>query len=210
MGAGAKTKAKKADPKPGAAPSSGLVLASASPRRLDLLRQLGVEPASVDPADIDETPGKAELPAAYALRLALAKAQAVAARHPAAYVLAADTVVALGRRIMPKAEDAATARTCLERLSGRRHKVLGGLCVIAPDGRRALRLVTTSVKMKRLSEAEIDGYLATEEWRGKAGGYAIQGRAGALIPWINGSYHNVVGLPLAETMALLSGLGFRP
>ena len=210
MRAGAKAQATKADSQPGAAPSPGLVLASASPRRLDLLRQLGVEPASVDPADIDETPGKAELPGAYALRLALAKAQAVAARHPADFVLAADTVVALGRRILPKAEDAATARICLERLSGRRHKVLGGLCVIAPDGRQALRLVTTAVKMKRLSDAEVDGYLATGEWHGKAGGYAIQGRAGALIPWINGCYHNVVGLPLAETMALLTGLGFRP
>ncbi len=209
MAAGAKARARKAAPRPGAALSPRLVLASASPRRLDLLRQLGLEPASVDPADIDETPVKAELPAAYALRLALAKAQVVAERHPSDFVLAADTVVALGRRILPKAEDAATARSCLERLSGRRHKVLGGLCVIAPDGRRAPRLVTTAVKMKRLSHAEIDGYLATDEWHGKAGGYAIQGRAGAFIPWINGSYHNVVGLPLAETMALLTGLGFR-
>ena len=208
MSAGARRASQAPDTETGSA--APLVLASASPRRLDLLRQLDLEPAAVDPAEIDETPLRAELPRDHALRLAQAKAEAVAAHHPGVFVLAADTVVALGRRILPKAEDEATARRCLRQLSGRRHKVLGGLCVIAPDGRRATRLVTTAVKMKRLSAAELDGYLASGEWRGKAGGYAIQGRAGAFIPWINGSYPNVVGLPLAETLALLTGLGFRP
>jgi len=125
-------------------------------------------------------------------------------------VLAADTVVALGRRILPKAEAAAVAEACLSQLAGRRHRVLGGVCVIAPDGRRGQRLVTTRVAMKRLSSAELAAYLASGEWQGKAGGYAIQGRAAAFIPWINGSYANVVGLPLVETLALLTGLGWRP
>jgi len=187
-----------------------LVLASASPRRLALLYQIGIAPDDLDPAALDETPLKGELPRDHARRLAKAKAEAVAARRPGAFVLAADTVVALGRRILPKAEDEATARRCLELLSGRRHNVLGGVEVIAPDGRAARRLVTTAVKVKRLTTAEIDGYLASNEWRGKAGGYAIQGRAAAFIPAITGSYANVVGLPLAETVALLAGLGYRP
>jgi len=188
--------------------SASLVLASASPRRLDLLRQIGIEPAAVDPADIDETPRARELPAAYAQRMAAAKAEAAAPRHAGAFVLAADTVVAVGRRILLKAEDPDSARQCLDLLSGRRHRVLGGVSVIAPDGRRAERLVTTVVAFKRLSRAEIDTYIECGEWRGKAGGYAIQGRAGALIPWIRGSYPNVVGLPLAEAAALLEGLGY--
>ena len=187
-----------------------LVLASASPRRLALLNQIGIMPDDLEPAALDETPLKGELPRDHARRLARAKAEAVAARRPGAFVLAADTVVALGRRILPKAEDEATARRCLELLSGRRHTVLGGVEVIAPDGRAGRRLVTTAVKMKRLMPAEIDGYLASGEWRGKAGGYAIQGRAAAFIPAITGSYANVVGLPLAETAALLAGLGYRP
>ncbi len=184
-----------------------LVLASASPRRLELLHQIGIAPAAIDPADLDETPHKGELPRDHAERLAAAKAEAVAGRHGGAFVLAADTVVALGRRILPKAEDEATARRCLALLVGRRHRVLGGVTVIAPDGRRAQRLVTTVVKVKPLTAGEIDRYLASGEWRGKAGGYAIQGRAAAFVPWINGSYSNVVGLPLAETAALLTGLG---
>jgi septum formation protein len=187
-----------------------LVLASASPRRLALLRQIGLEPDAVDPPEVDETPLGGELPRAHARRLAEAKAAAVAARRSDAFVLAADTVVALGRRILPKAEDEATARRCLERLSGRRHRVLGGIAVVSPEGRTALRLVTTAVRMKRLTRAEIAGYLESGEWRGKAGGYAIQGRAAAFIPAINGSYSNVVGLPLAETAALLAGLGYLP
>ena len=184
-----------------------LILASASPRRLALLRQIGVEPADVVPADLDETPLKGELPRAHAERLALEKARAVSATHPGAFVLAADTVVALGRRILPKSEDAATARACLQRLSGRRHRVLGGLAVIAPDGRIAQRVVVTRLRFKRLSAAEIAAYLDSGEWQGKAGAYAIQGRAAAFIPWIEGSYSNVVGLPLAETKAVLDGLG---
>ena len=192
---------------PMAATTAPLVLASASPRRLELLRQIGIVPATIDPAALDETPLKGELPRDHAERLAAAKAEAVAGRHGGAFVLAADTVVALGRRILPKAADEAAARRCLALLSGRRHRVLGGVMVIAPDGRRARRLVTTVVKVKHLSAGEIDRYLASGEWRGKAGGYAIQGRAAALIPWINGSYSNVVGLPLAETAALLTGLG---
>ena len=191
-------------------PAARLVLASASPRRRDLLQQVGIIPDAIDPADLDEGPLKRELPADHAKRLAEAKAAAVAARHPDAFVLAAETVVALGRRILPKAEDEATARRCLALLSGRRHRVLGAVVVIAPDGRRAARLVTTAVRFKRLTEAEVAGYLASGEWQGKAGGYAIQGRAAAFIPWINGSYPNVVGLPLTETLALLSGLGYRP
>ena len=136
------------------------------------------------------------------------KAEAMVPDHAGAFVLAADTVVALGRRILPKADDEATARDCLKRLSGRRHRVLGGLTVVAPDGRRADRLVTTAVTFKRLLPREIDAYLASGEWRGKAGGYAIQGRAAAFVPRINGSYVNVVGLPLAEIVALLAGLGY--
>lgn len=184
-----------------------LILASASPRRLDLLAQIGIVPDAVDPADIDETPGKDESPVHHAARLADEKARAVAARHPGAVVLAADTVVALGRRILPKAEDPETARRCLSRLSGRRHRVIGGVTVIAADGTERRRLVTSTVRFKRLEPAEIEAYAATGEWHGKAGGYAIQGRAAALIPWLDGSYSNIVGLPLFETAQLLRAAG---
>ena len=184
-----------------------LVLASASPRRLDLLAQIGITPDEIDPAEIDEAPRKAELPRDHAARLAGEKAAAVRARHPDAVILAADTVVALGRRILPKAEDEATARRCLSMLSGRRHKVIGGISVIGADGREWRRLVTSSVKFKRLETAEIEAYIARGEWNGKAGGYAIQGRAAALIPWIEGSYSNVVGLALYETAQLLRSAG---
>jgi septum formation protein len=187
-----------------------LILASASPRRLELLRQIGIRPDLVVPAEIDETPLRGELPAAYAKRVAAAKAAAVAARHPGAFVLAADTVVACGRRILPKAEDEATARSCLTLLSGRRHRVLGAVELAAPDGRRSRRLVTTAVRFSRLTDEEIAGYLASGEWQGKAGGYAIQGRAAAFVPAVTGSYSNVVGLPLAETAAMLRGLGYEP
>lgn len=187
-----------------------LILASASPRRLALLRQIGIEPQAVSPTHIDETPRQRELPAPYARRMAGAKAAAAARAHPGAFVLAADTVVALGRRVLPKTEDAAAARRCLEALSGRRHRVFGGLVVVAPDGRRVARLVTTVVWVKRLHASEIEAYLSAGEWQGKAGGYAIQGRAAAFIPRLNGSYSNVVGLPLAETAAVLAGLGYRP
>lgn len=185
-----------------------LVLASASPRRRELLAQLGIVPDAVDPGDIDETPLPGELPPAHARRLALAKAMAVAPRHPRAYILAADTVVACGRRILPKADLRATAESCLDLLSGRRHRVIGGLCVIAPGGTSVIRVVTSQVVFKRLSGAERAAYMACGEWRGKAGGYAIQGRAAAFIARIGGSYSNVVGLPLYETHALLTGLGY--
>jgi septum formation protein len=188
--------------------SMPLVLASASPRRLDLLRQIGVEPAAIDPAEIDETPRGCELPAAHARRLADAKAAAVELRHPGMFILAADTVVACGRRILPKATDVDIARGCLDLLSGRRHRVLGAVALIGPDGRRARRLVTTAVTFKRLSADEIEAYLASGEWKDKAGGYAIQGRAAQFVPQIVGSYSNVVGLPLYDTVALLRGLGF--
>lgn len=185
-----------------------LILASASPRRLALLRQVGIEPQEVVPAEIDERPWRRELPRDYARRMAAAKAAAVADMGSRGFILAADTVVALGRRILPKAEDDTVAKECLAKLSGRSHLVLGALCVRAPDGRSAERLVTTRVTFKRLSAREIEGYLSSGEWRGKAGGYAIQGRAGAFVTKLSGSYPNVVGLPLLETVALLEGLGW--
>jgi septum formation protein len=186
-----------------------LVLASASPRRLDLLRQIGIAPGVVDPAHVDESPITGELPAPHARRLAEEKARAVAARHPGCFILAADTVVACGRRILPKAEDAATAKTCLKLLSGRRHRVHGGVCLIAPDGRVRLRVVSTIVSFKRLTPTEIESYVASGEWDGKAGGYAIQGLAARFVTSVSGSYSNIVGLPLFETAAMLDGLGFK-
>ena len=185
------------------------VLASASPRRRELLAQIGWAPDTIDAADLDEEPLKRELPAELALRLAKAKLAAVASRHPDAFVLAADTVVALGRRMLPKAETEDEALDCLSRLSGRRHRVIGGIAARGPDGTLRHRLVTTTVAFKRMTDAEIQGYLATGEWQGKAGGYAAQGRAAAFVSKIGGSYSNVVGLGLAETYALLTGLGFR-
>ncbi len=185
-----------------------LILASASPRRLDLLRQIGLTPDLVVPAVLDETPKRDELPAPYAKRLAREKAMAIAALHPGALILAADTVVACGRRILPKAETEAEARRCLDLLSGRRHRVLTAICLIAPGGALTERLVVTRVMLKTLNEAERRAYIVSGEWRGKAGGYAIQGRAQAFIPWLNGSYSNVVGLPLTETVALLAGAGY--
>ena len=179
-----------------------LVLASASPRRLDLLRQIGLEPDAIDPADTDETPALRELPRAYALRMAEAKLAAVMPRHSTAVVLAADSVVALGRRILPKAETEAEARACLALLSGRRHKVLGGVAV-GSAGKVRTRLVETAVRFKRLERAEVDAYVRSGEWQGKAGGYAIQGRAASFVAFLSGSYSNVVGLPLFETLALL-------
>lgn len=186
--------------------SRPLVLASASPRRLDLLRQIGIEPARVAPADIDETPAKRELPIAYARRMARAKAAAVASRGD--IVLAADTVVACGRRILPKAVTAEEARACLDLLSGRRHRVLGAVCVVGADGARRERLVVSAVRFKRLDAAEIDAYLSSGEWNGKAGGYAIQGRAAAFVSFLSGSYSNVVGLPLFEVTQMLRSGGW--
>ena len=183
-----------------------LILASASPRRRDLIARLGLEPARIAPADIDETPAEAELPRDYARRMAREKA--VAAASSDGFVLAGDTVVAAGRRILPKAEDEATARRCLELLSGRRHRVLSAIALRAPDGTLRERLSETIVRFKRLSAEEIDAYIAGGEWHGKAGGYAIQGAAEGLIASIQGSHSGVVGLPLFETRALLKAAGF--
>ncbi|MEM7665715.1 MAG: nucleoside triphosphate pyrophosphatase [Pseudomonadota bacterium] len=182
-----------------------LTLASASPRRRDLLARLGLEPDAIQPADIDETPHKAELPRDYALRMGEEKAAAVKADG---YVLAGDTVVAAGRRILPKTEDEAEARACLELLSGRRHTVLSSVVLRAPDGKARSRLSESTVRFKVLCEEEIAAYLAGDEWRGKAGGYAIQGSAEGLIQWIKGSHSGIVGLPLYETRALLKSAGF--
>jgi septum formation protein len=186
-----------------------LVLASASPRRLELLAQLGIIPDEILPADLDEAPLKDEAPRLLAVRLAREKAAAVAALRPEAFVLAADTVVAVGRRLLEKAGDEAEARRFLELLSGRAHRVLTGVAVAAPDGRISTRLSETRLQFKRLTGAEIEAYVAGGDWRGKAGGYGIQGRAGAFVRGLNGSYTGVVGLPLYETMNLLTGLGWR-
>jgi len=186
-----------------------LVLASASPRRLQLLAQIGLAPDLVDPAEIDETPLPGETARLLALRLARAKAAASALRSPDAFVLAADTVVAVGRRLLGKPDDAAAAARMLALLSGRAHRVLTAVAVSAPGGRTAARLSETRVRFKRLARAEIDAYLASGEWAGKAGGYGVQGRAGAFVIALNGSYTGVVGLPLYETRALLTGLGYR-
>lgn len=183
-----------------------LILASASPRRRELLARLDIEPARIVPADIDETPQKGELPRDYAVRMAREKA--VAAASVDGFVLGGDTVVAAGRRILPKAEDERTARDCLKLLSGRRHRVLSAVALRAPDGTVRERLSETIVRFKVLSAQEIDAYIAGGEWHGKAGGYAIQGHAEALIAWIQGSHSGVVGLPLFETRALLKAAGF--
>jgi septum formation protein len=167
-----------------------------------------VTPAAIDPADIDETPARAEIPAPYAARMAAAKAAATAARHPGALILAADTVVAAGRRILPKAEDEQTARDCLQLLSGRRHRVLTAVTLIDPAGRARHRLSTSIVAFKSLTSAEIAAYLRSGEWHGKAGGYAIQGRAEAFVRFLSGSHSGVVGLPLFETRALLAAAGY--
>jgi septum formation protein len=191
----------------GAMKNIPLVLASASPRRLDLLRQIGLEPDRVEPAHIDETPQPNETPRRLALRLACEKAMAAAARAPGCAVLAADTVVSVGRRVLPKAETEAEARQCLTLLSGRAHRVMTAIAVIAPDGRQASRLSESRLHFKRLTPAEIDAYVAGGEWAGKAGGYGIQGAAGAFVMNLQGSYSGVVGLPLYETWCLLAGLG---
>jgi septum formation protein len=188
---------------------SRLVLASASPRRLELLAQVGITPDDVRPADIDESPLAREMPRQHASRLALGKARKIAWHERKTWILGADTTVGVGRRILPKAEDEATARRCLELLSGRAHRVFGGVVIISPDGKVSERSVVTRVKFKRLSEQEMQDYLNCGEWQGKAGGYAIQGRAATFVAGINGSYSNVVGLPLYETATLLLGLGWE-
>jgi septum formation protein len=186
-----------------------LVLASASPRRRDLLIQIGLTPEAFDRADLDETPLPGELPPGHAARLARAKLEACAPRHPGAFILAADTVVACGRRILPKPEDGETARRCIALLSGRRHRVIGAIAALAPDGKVGTRLVVSNVTFRRLTPDEIAEYAASGEGLGKAGGYAIQGVAARYIRAIGGSYSNVVGLPLYETTALLAGLGLE-
>lgn len=189
-----------------------LILASTSPRRLDLLKQAGIVPAFVSPADIDETPLKGEMPRDLAVRLARGKAEAAqtacGAKAEGAFILAADTVVACGRRILPKAETEGEARECLKLLSGRRHHVYGGICLITPTGAVVTRLCDTAVKFKTLSADEEAAYIASGEWQGKAGGYAIQGLAASFIPFVQGSYSNVVGLSVFDSVQLLAGNGF--
>ena len=191
-----------------------LVLASGSPRRLNLINQVGIQPDALRPADVDETPNRGELPRGYATRLAKTKAEAGLAavtrdgELSGAFVLAADTVVAVGRRILPKAELIDEAQQCLRLLSGRNHQVYTGVCLVTPNGALRQRLVETRVRFKRLSGEDIEAYLGTGEWQGKAGGYAVQGLAGAFVVKISGSYSNVVGLPLYETVLLLAGEGF--
>jgi septum formation protein len=185
-----------------------LILASASPRRLDLLARIGVTPDAVLPADIDESVLKGELPRDHALRLAREKALAVARIEPHALVLGADTVVSVGRRILPKVEDEATLRKCMALLSGRRHRVITGVALVLPGGAFRERVVETMIAMKRLSAEEVDFYAAHGEWRGKAGGYALQGYGEVYVRHIAGSYSNVVGLPLAETRVMLKAAGY--
>ena len=191
-----------------------LVLASGSPRRLSLLNQAGIEPDSLQPAEIDEIPAKGELPRALANRLAKEKAQAalesvkIDEELRGSYILAADTVVAVGRRVMPKTEMLDEAAACLRLLRGRNHRVYTSICLVTPKEAFRQRLVETRVRFKRLSNEDLEAYLASGEWRGKAGGYAIQGLAGTFVVKLVGSYTNVVGLPLYETMSLLGGEGF--
>ena len=191
----------------GAQARARLVLASASPRRRDLLAQIGAAPDLIAPADIDETERPGETPRALAMRLA--KSKLAAAQHVGDYVLASDTVVGVGRRILPKTEQRDEAERCLRLLSGRNHRVFTGVAVCAPDGREALRVVETRIAFKRLSECEIASYLDSEEWRGKAGGYGVQGRAAAYVVKMIGSYTGVVGLPVYETRQMLVGLGYQ-
>jgi septum formation protein len=191
-----------------------LVLASGSPRRLGLLNQAGLEPDSLEPVEIDESPLRGELPRTLAVRLAREKAEAVLPRVrgreeiKSAYILTADTVVAVGRRILPKPEMLEEAAACLRLLSGRTHRVYTGVCLVTPRDALRTRLVETRVRFKRLSNEDLESYLASGEWRGKAGGYAVQGLAGSFVTKLVGSYTSVVGLPLYETTALLAGEGF--
>ncbi|KUR70166.1 septum formation inhibitor Maf [Novosphingobium fuchskuhlense] len=192
---------------PSASPQPELVLASASPRRRELLGRLGIAASRVVATDIDESPLPGELPRAHAVRLAAAKARAAAGQAPDAVILAGDTVVGVGRRILPKAEDEETARACLALLSGRRHRVFSAIAVLAPDGLLREALSETIVRFKRLEPAEIEAYIAGGEWHGKAGGYAIQGSAEGFCTWLAGSHSGVVGLPLYETRRLLRAAG---
>ncbi len=184
-----------------------LILASASPRRRELLARLGIEPARIIAADIDETPLSGEPPRAHAVRLAAEKARAAAALAPGSFILAGDTVVGVGRRILPKAEDEPTARACLKLISGRRHRVFSAVALASPDGTMREALSETALRFKRLSNTEIDAYIAGGEWHGKAGGYAIQGVAEGFCLWLAGSHSGVMGMPLYETRKLLIAAG---
>lgn len=189
--------------------NGALVLASSSPRRLELLRQVGIEPDLVDPADIDETPGRDETPRRLVTRLAVEKAQAVAARHPQAFILAADTIVAVGTRILGKPEDEADARRMISLLSGRAHRVMTGVALIAPGGRTASRLVESRITFKRITAQELETFIAGGDWTDASGAYKIHKLAGAFVTSLQGSYSSVVGLPLYETLNLLTGLGWQ-
>ena len=196
---------------PDRTPRARLFLASASPRRRDLLAQIGIVPDAILAPDIDETPHPRELPRAYVARLAEAKASAATALAPeTGMVLAADTAVALGRRILPKAEDEACARRCLSLLSGRRPPVLTAVALHLPDGSRSSRIVESVVGLSRLTDRQLDALIAAGDWHGKAGGYALQGHVAAFVRYLSGSYSNVVGLPLFETAQLLRGRGWLP
>ncbi|GHB03323.1 Maf-like protein [Algimonas arctica] len=187
----------------------GFILASASPRRLQLLAQIGLTPDAVHPADINEDPIPGELPRPHALRLAQEKAVLVSQMLPGQIILAADTVVGVGRRILPKTMDRAEAEACLRLMSGRAHRVFTGVCVIDADGVSRSKVSETRLKMARLSDQSLNDYLDSEEWHGKAGGYGIQGKAGAFIPFISGSYTGVVGLPIYETAVMLRTAGIK-
>jgi septum formation protein len=187
---------------------NNLILASASPRRVDLLKQVHIIPDKIIAAEIDESPLKGEAPRDLAIRLAAAKAEAVRGKNPGTFILAADTVVACGRRTLPKAENEKDARKCLELLSGRRHHVYGGIALITPDGKLLQKFSDTVVQFKTLTREETETYIINKEWQGKAGGYAIQGLAAAFIKSIRGSYSNVVGLSLYDTIQILNGAGY--
>ncbi len=186
-----------------------IILASASPRRLELLAQVGIKPDAVIPADIDETLHKGELPRAFALRLAQEKCEKIAKQNPGAFILAADSVVACGRRVLDKPVDEADARRILKILSGRRHKVYGGICVASPDGKMRSKLCETVVSFRRLSQDDIEAYIVGRDWEGKAGGYAIQGMAATFVKFLSGSYTNVIGLSLYDTVRLLEAAGYK-
>lgn len=185
-----------------------IILASASPRRRELLEEQGIIPNQIIPADIDETPLKNELPRPYVKRMAIEKAEAIAPLHLNSFILAADTVVVMGRRILQKPENEKEAYKFLTLMSGRRHKVIGGICLITPDKKKITRIIETVVKFKSLTEDEKQFYIASKEWEGKAGGYAIQGLAAQFIPFISGSYTNIVGLSIYDTLNILRGNGF--
>lgn len=187
-----------------------LILASASPARKALLEAAGFTPDKIIPADIDETPHKNEKPTVYVKRLAEEKAKAIHAQHPEAFIIAADTIAVMGARIIGKAADRAEAKKMISRFSGRRHRVITGLCILSPDGKKSVRLVSSAVKCRMVADAEIETYLDSGEWEGKSGCYGLQGRASAFIETINGSYTSIIGLPVAETIAILNGMGFKP